>query len=866
MAPEQSGRMNRSVDATLPGTAAGRHLRRVVAILFCSIAGPCALIGQERGTVRGTVTRAGTEGRVRDAIISLVGTSVVAVTDAKGRFVLQPVPLGQATILVRAVGYQPQQRTIVMNEPELQGLEIALEPGAALLSDVVVEAPSRTPEPIVKAPAAVSKVDMAVASDLSITGQAPLALASLTGVDVVQSGTNDFNVNSRGFNTSTNRRVLVLQDGRDVSFALLGSQEWLGLSVPLEDMASIEMVRGPGSALYGANAFSGVLDMRTPTAREVLGTKVTVAGGQLGTARADLRHAGLFGSGRFGYRVSGGFSRSDTWNRSRTNVGDLGREYANAVDTIAYPVHAPIPGFDLIPLNGQQRQSPLGVPGEAVGDRDAVGNQYATARLDRYADNGSVLTVEGGGARTQNETLVISGGRVQIEESWRPWARVAWDASRFHAFAYYSGRISHDQVILGSGAPIVDVSRVLHAEAQYNHGFAGTRGRIVIGGSVRDAYINTDTTLLAPTLDDRHDQYYSLYGQAEYELVRHVRIVGAARYDESDLSDAQLSPKAAIVFSPNPRQSFRFSVNRAFQTPSILHYFIGFPAAPPADFSALEAGLRASPLGPPLAGVPNGQLFTNSAAVPVLVRGNSNLKVEHITSLEVGYSQQIGTRAAFTVDAYYSELSDFVTDILPGVNPVYAPWTAPPGVPEPVRATVESVVRDQLAAAGQPVAAAGLTRLQDGTTAIVLSLGNAGQAREGGIEVGGYFRISDALELDGNYTWFNADVDASSLIPGTVVLPNTPTHKANFGIAYRSRWGLDARLGLRVVSAYDWAAGTFAGRIPPSQTVDASAGYIVSGNVRLHAVVTNLFDQKRYYFYGGSVIGRRLLAGMTAHF
>ncbi len=143
-----------------------------------------------------------------------------------------------------------------MNEPELQGLEIALEPGAALLSDVVVEALSRTPEPIVKAPAAVSKVDMAVASDLSITGQAPLALASLTGVDVVQSGTNDFNVNSRGFNTSTNRRVLVLQDGRDLSFALLGSQEWLGLSVPLEDMASIEMVRGPGSALYGANAFS----------------------------------------------------------------------------------------------------------------------------------------------------------------------------------------------------------------------------------------------------------------------------------------------------------------------------------------------------------------------------------------------------------------------------------------------------------------------------------------------------------------------------------------------------------------------------------------------------------------------------------
>jgi outer membrane receptor protein involved in Fe transport len=248
------------------------------------------------------------------------------------------------------------------------------------------------------------------------------------------------------------------------------------------------------------------------------------------------------------------------------------------------------------------------------------------------------------------------------------------------------------------------------------------------------------------------------------------------------------------------------------------------------------------------------------------VRGNENLEVEHVTSLEFGYTQQVGDRASFTVDAYYSRLSDFVTDILPGVNPVYAPWTAPDAVPEQFRETLETIVRDQLTAAGQPVAAAGLTRLQDGRTAIVLSIGNAGRADEGGIEVGAGYKLSEAFDLQANYSWFSADVDASSLVPGTVVLPNTPEHKANFGLAYRNRLGFDTRLWLRIVSGYDWAAGTFAGRIPPSQTVDASAGYIVSGNLRLHAVVTNLFDQDRYYFYGGSVIGRRILAGATAYF
>src|SRR5918999_1124157 len=107
----------------------------------------------------------------------------------------------------------------------------------------------------------------------SITGQAPLALQTVPGVDVVQSGVNDFNVNARGFNSSLNRRVLTLQDRRDLAIAFLGSQEWNGLAQPLDDLGKVEMVRGPGSALYGANAFSGVVNITTPEAREVLGSK-----------------------------------------------------------------------------------------------------------------------------------------------------------------------------------------------------------------------------------------------------------------------------------------------------------------------------------------------------------------------------------------------------------------------------------------------------------------------------------------------------------------------------------------------------------------------------------------------------------------
>src|SRR4030095_9321429 len=97
-------------------------------------------------------------------------------------------------------------------------------------------------------------------------GQAPLMLYSVPGVDLVQNGMTDFNVNARGFNSSLTRRVLVLQDGRDVAIAFLGSTEWNAMGVGFDEFSRVEMVRGPGSALYGMNAFSGVLNLTTLSA------------------------------------------------------------------------------------------------------------------------------------------------------------------------------------------------------------------------------------------------------------------------------------------------------------------------------------------------------------------------------------------------------------------------------------------------------------------------------------------------------------------------------------------------------------------------------------------------------------------------
>src|SRR5690606_7802286 len=119
-----------------------------------------------------------------------------------------------------------------------------------------------------------------------------------------------------------------------------------------------------------------------------------------------------------GYKITAGYNRSDTWSRSRTAFDslDLRREYADATDpnTVPKTFATGQAMIEATPLNGQMRDPTTGV---ASGDREPLVNMYGTGRLDYYALNGSVGTLEGGASRVQNEMFVTGIGRVQIIEA-----------------------------------------------------------------------------------------------------------------------------------------------------------------------------------------------------------------------------------------------------------------------------------------------------------------------------------------------------------------------------------------------------------------------------------------------------------------
>jgi len=791
-------------------------------------------------------------------VVAVQGLGLSVATDATGRYVLSRVPAGQQLLQFRRIGFAAREVTVIVTAGTPATADAVLDPQPIDLGTVVVEGVSRAPERMIDAPAAVDVVRPATAEPLSITGQVPLALARVPGLDVTQSGMNDFNVNARGFNTMLSRKMLVLQDGRDLATALVIRQTWGALAAPLEDLGRIEVIRGPGSALYGANAYNGVINITTPPARDVVGTKLTLGGGELGTARADLRHAGVSLNGRLGVRVNLGYTRSDDWTRSRTakDGSDWKEEYA---PTAATPPTSP--GPERVALNGQTTDA---ATGRALGTPDPLVTVYGSARVDYYAANRSIVTLEGGAAQEENPVFTIGSGRNQARRLVRPWARLAWDAGGSGVSAWYSGFSLPEMVRLASGEPVYTSEAAFHLEGRTRQSFAREAGRLVVGASVQDNEVNSKGTILGPAYDDRSDQYYGAFAQLEYR-VGLVRVIGAVRWDDANLYAPQLSPKAAFVFTPTKNHALRVSVNRAFLTPSLPTLFAASAAGTGVqNLSAIEAQLRADPsVGPALAAVPNGTLFTNSAAVPESSLGNPVLAPQTVTSYEAGYKGQIGWRAFITLDAYAARIENFTTSMLPGVNPLYPRWTAPPEVPAADRATVESAVRNALAPRGSAVQN-GLTRLPDATTAVVLSFANVGTVDEWGVEFGSSISLSRALTVSANYTWYNSAIRHN--VADNVLSPNTPHNKGAISLAYAGRQGIDVGVDARIVSRYHWTTGVWDGDIPASQIVNLNAGYRINPHLRVYANATNLFDQQCFQVYGGSVIGRRVLAGATSTF
>ncbi|HEX7810208.1 MAG TPA: TonB-dependent receptor, partial [Thermoanaerobaculia bacterium] len=577
-------------------------------------------------------------------------------------------------------------------------------------------------------------------------------------------------------------------------------------------------VRGPGSALYGPNAFSGVLNMTTKQPKLTPGGRVMLTAGDLSTKRGDIRHAGDMGSDDAFYRFAGGYQQSDDFARSR----NAGVEYAG--------------------LRAEAR--PLAL--------NEVQIAFGSLRFDKHFDNTDIMTIEGGYSTIEGPVFQTGIGRVQVTDVGRPWTRFNYNKPHWNFGAYYDARKAKEQVALASGALLYEDSSNLHAELQTNWDLIKGRLRLAGGGSLHNQDVDTSNPSGVQTLMTAatSEQQQALFGQFEFDVNNKFKLVGAARWDDSTLHEAQFSPKAALVFSPSTNHTFRYGYNKAFQRPNYSELFLAAPAGAPVNLAAAAAANpQAAALAPLLT-----QLQFN--AMPILARGNDQLDVEKVQSHEVGYSGIIGGKLFMTVDLYQSSMSDFVTDLLPGVNPAFAPYAIPSTVPAPFQAPLAGFLR---AALGNNFS--GLTTV-GGRPALVLSYTNAGEVDSQGAEIAFNYYVSNNWIVDLNYSFFDFDVKSAQL--GDVLLPNAPENKMNLGLGYRSP-KFDGKITYRWVEEFDWAAGIFVGTVPQYDVINLSGNYKISDRFGFGVDISNLLNDEHYEAFGGDILERRALGFVTVH-
>ena len=497
--------------------------------------------------------------------------------------------------------------------------------------------------------------------------QLPKLLEFSPGVQVTQSGIYDYNLNTRGFNSSLNRRVATLIDGRDPSIPFLGAQEWAAIPFPLDDLAGLELLRGPSAALYGANASSGVLNMTTkdpaqqPRGRRSRDRSVSwIPSTSTSGGRIDL------GDGWY-TKVVGGVRSHDDFTVAR--VG--GRVHAS--------VRARAQPGDCLP----QEAVPL------ARDRNQI--FAGAARLDKHLANGMLFIIEGGIADLAGPVFQTGIGRDPVRR-----CPATLGARRFHVRPVQPAGLLHRTETRNassrsrSGANLADSSRRIQFEGQTNFK-AGQRSRprrrrrVRCGGAHRHgrrAHGPPDRALRGGQTPTRK----AVFGQVDWNITDQLKLVArrargsqlAARPRSSRRRARSSTASTPTTASASPTtKPFRFRTTRSCFCRPTPHRRRNLGA-----LNALCAPFRRE---------------LRLRRTRVLALGNADLELEKTQAWEIGYKGILAGRAFLTIDFYRSAASNFVTDLIPQlgtplgrVNPSFGPWQAPAAVPASVAATIRA--------------------------------------------------------------------------------------------------------------------------------------------------------------------------------
>lgn len=438
------------------------------------------------------------------------------------------------------------------------------------------------------------------AQDLRMSGYTnpAWALRRVAGLSIMGTDPADPQISIRGLNQRLSNRTIVLVDGRSVYLDFIGVTLWNLLPVNLEDIDRIEVIRGPASALYGADAFTGVINIITRPIGEG-GSYITGGVGSNGVYRLAAGASGH--ADRWRFRVSGGYERGNNYS---FNV-DPGR--------VDYTARAGSDqGFERLFFGGETQVRLDG--GWAIRGGVAVAegsmNFQAIANLRQLDMRGSYF----------------SQSYIQLTSPIGLSARVFWN--RFAA----QNIGAPDQ--LNGGIPLtqntsVNRSDVIDVELLYNTTFdlGGIRNHLIAGVGYR--FKEIDWNWLRGGVQTQN--HGAVFLQDTITFSEQVDLVLSVRGDLHPLLNAQVSPRGSLVIHPAPGNTLRFTAGSAFRAPTFTESYVLVPQ------------------GTPFRGV------------TAFGSGNPSMNPERIVSGEIGYMNAMTDYFTLEFNAYYNLVFDQIT-------------------------------------------------------------------------------------------------------------------------------------------------------------------------------------------------------------
>jgi iron complex outermembrane recepter protein len=432
----------------------------------------------------------------------------------------------------------------------------------------------------------------------------PDALRLAPGLDVAKIDANKWAVSSRGFNGRFANKLLVLVDGRSAYTRSFSGVYWENQDVMMEDIERIEVIRGPGAALWGANAVNGVINIITKHSSQTQGVSLNAGGG---TQEQD------FGSFRYG-----------------TKLGD---------ETTA---RAYVKGFN----RGENTRL---TGGEANDNWNKVQGGF---RLDSRLSTQDALTFQGDIYQTQvnqlsyypqmappfqvitNDNNSSSGGNLltRLQHTFSPTSD-------------YSLQFYYDSYTRNEG-PWNDSRDTLDLDFQHRFALLN-RHEIVWGLGYRFGHdrIASNTIQNAPPIfninpTSVNDQVASAFIQDELTLIDNTLwLTVGSKFEHNDYSGFEGQPSVRIMWAPHNQHRLWAGISRAVRTPSRVEQ----------DFNLLSNVNPPQALAlPPFATPP----------VAITIQGNPGYRSEEVIAYEAGYRTTFSKSVSLDITGFYNDYQD----------------------------------------------------------------------------------------------------------------------------------------------------------------------------------------------------------------